>query len=77
MDTVHYNMRSSQRRLPGRSWYLDALSAVAFMALGVFLLRPLKAIPALAFVVVLFHLGMAYYFGRAAIRGLFRSRENP
>lgn len=65
---------SKQQELPPRRWYLDALSSVAFVLLGLFLVRPLKIIPVLAAVVVLFHLGMAYFFGRSALRGLAKER---
>jgi hypothetical protein len=73
-------MPSSQRQILRRHWYLDALSALAFLGMAVFLLRPLKSIPALAFIVVLFNLGMAYFFGRAALRGILNDlskRKNP
>jgi hypothetical protein len=75
MDTIHYSMPSAQRKTASRYWYLDALSALAFLGMGLFLLRPLKSIPALAFIVVFFNLGMAYFFGRAALRGLLKIRE--
>jgi hypothetical protein len=73
-ERVQYNMRSSLQKTQPRRWYLDALSALAFLALGILLVRPLKAIPALAFVVVLFLLGMAYFLGRSALRELLRVR---
>ena len=60
----------SRQELPPRKWYLDALSCVAFVLLGALLLKPLKVIPALATMVVLFNFGMAYFFGRSALRGL-------
>jgi hypothetical protein len=74
-ERVYYNMPSSLQKTQPRRWYLDALSALAFLALGILLLRPLKAIPALAVFVVLFNLGMAYFLGRSALRGLLRVRD--
>lgn len=65
---------SKQKELPPRRWYLDALSSLAFLLLGIFLVRPLKIVPIVAAVVVLFHLGMAYFFGRSALRGLAKER---
>lgn len=74
---VQYNMPSQLQRVLPRSWYLDALSSLAFLALGILLIRPLKAFPPLAVFVVLFHLGMAYYLGRSAVRGLLKIRQRP
>lgn len=59
-----------QQELPLRKWYLDALCSAAFLMLAIFLIKPLKVIPALAAMVVLFNLGMAYFMGRSALRGL-------
>ncbi|WP_309696190.1 hypothetical protein [Armatimonas sp.] len=70
-------MSSSLQKVLPRRWYLDALSSLAFLALGVFLIRPLKAFPPLAVFVVLFHLGMAYFFGRSALRSLLKIRQAP
>jgi hypothetical protein len=67
-------MPLSQQKKPLRRWYLDALSSLAFLLIGFFLLRPLKAIPALAVMVVLSSLGMAYFFGRSALRLLMDER---
>ena len=61
---------------PPRHWFLDGLSAFAFIALALIggkgIARALGPIPALFFLVMM--AGAGYYFGCAAWRGLMGDR---
>jgi len=76
-------MASSQQktnsRRPPRSWYVDALSAVAYLLLAFLLTagakRALGPIPALA--VLTLTGGLCFFFGRSAWRGVLEARSAP
>lgn len=70
-------MPSPLQKVQPRRWYLDGLSALAFLTVGVVLFKPLKAVPALAVFVVFFNFGMAYFLGRSALRGILALRIGP
>jgi hypothetical protein len=65
----------AQKKLP-RRWYLDAISALMAAMLAYFVGRGLKGFLPLALLLVIFLLGMAYYFGRSAWRGLMLALGN-
>jgi|GEM_PF-5536770 hypothetical protein len=69
-------MASPTQQPPPRSWFLDALSALAFGLLSLLLAaatkRALGPIPALLVFAVLG--GTGYFFGKSAWRGLLAAR---
>ncbi len=66
--------RTVAKRTPPRHWALDFASSAAFAVLAFYLARSLKMVPLAALFVFVFCGGLAWLFGRNALRGLFSSR---